>query len=196
MGDKLNSGWQFDPQKWAASLARHQKWDLSKVFKKFDVDGDGKLTIGELSRAFRALGLQKRSGAKLQMDQAMFDSFDTNGDGFVTLYELEQNMYPKTRKKIEEKLDAGWTFDEEKWGASIARHSRWDMSKVFKQFDVDGDGKLSMREFMRAFRALGLEKRSGQKMTVDMAMFQSFDTNGDGVVTLQEFEENLFPKTR
>ena len=58
----------------------------------------------------------------------------------VTLEEFEQNLRPKTRKKIEERLMAGWQFDHQKWAASMARHQRWDMSKVFKQFDVDGDG--------------------------------------------------------
>ena len=36
---------------------------------------------------------------------------------------------------------------------------------------------MDMREFMRAFRALGLEKRPGEKMLVDAAMFNSFDTS-------------------
>ena len=67
---------------------------------------------------------------------------------------------------------------KEKWEASVARHARWDMSKVYKQFDTDGDGKLSMREFRRAFRALGLKKRDGEDFEVDKAMFESFDTNG------------------
>jgi len=194
--EKLNMGWKFDPVKWKASLARHARWDLSKVFKKFDADGDGALSIGEFQRAFRALGLLKRSGAKLEVDQAMFDSFDTNGDGVVSLHEIEQNMFGKTRKKIEAKLDAGWTFNPEVWEASVARHAKWDMGKVFKQFDGDGDGQLSLREFQRAFRALGLPKRGGGKMVVDEAMFKSFDTDGDGYISLQEFEENLLPKTR
>ena len=110
--------------------------------------------------------------------------------------EFEANLFPKTRKKIEEKLNAGWKFDHDKWAASVARHMKWDMSKVFKQFDTDGDGYLGMREFMRAFRALGLAKRSGDKMKVDLEMFNSFDTNGDGVVSLKEFEQGLYPKTR
>ena len=193
---KLNEGWVFDKARWDASIARHAKWDMSKVFKQFDFDGDGYLDLGEMKRAFRALGLKKRDGAKMEVDEAMFKSFDTNGDGAVSLEEFEANLWPATRAKIEERLNMGWKFDHKKWAASLARHAKWDMSKVFKQFDTDGDGFLGMREFQRAFRALGLQKRDGKKMEVDLAMFNSFDTNGDGVVSLEEFEANLYPATR
>ena len=44
------------------------------------------------------------------------------GDGFVTIMEFEANLNPKTRKKIEEKLDAGWKFDKDAWDASAERH--------------------------------------------------------------------------
>ena len=64
------------------------------------------------------------------------------------------------------------------------------------QFDTDSDGSLSMEEFQRGFRAIGLKKRNGEKYDIDKAMFASFDTNGDGVVSLEEFEANLHEKTR
>ena len=62
-----------------------------------------------------------------------FDSFDTNKDGMISIAEFEANLFPKTRAKIEEKLDQGWKFDKAKWEASIARHAKWDMGKVFKR---------------------------------------------------------------
>jgi len=193
---KLEGGWKFDAEAWAASQARHKKYNMADIFKNFDSEGTGKLDIYTIARGFRALGLGKRDGTKMEMDKAMFKSFDTNGDGSITLEEFEENLKPKTRKKIEQKLEEGWKFDAEAWAASVARHKKYDMAVVFKQFDNDGDDKLTLREFMRAFRAIGLEKRSGEKMAVDEAMFKSFDTNGDGVVTLAEFQENLLPKTR
>ena len=52
-----------------------------------------------------------------------FPSPAADGDGVVSLQEFEQNLFPKTRKKIEQKLDAGWTFDKKLWEASIARHA-------------------------------------------------------------------------
>mgnify|MGYP002838835371 CR=1 FL=1 len=45
--------------------------DLAPVFKQFDYSGDGFLQIDELKRAFRAIGLQKRSGEKYDIDQKM-----------------------------------------------------------------------------------------------------------------------------
>lgn len=137
--ERLNSGWKFDHAKWAASLARHAKWDMSKVFKQFDTDGDGRLEMPEFMRAFRALGLQKRSGEKMKIDLDMFKSFDTNGDGYVTLEEFERNLLPATRKKIEAKLDAGWKFDLSAWKASLARHGR-------DTGDANNDGRIDFKE--------------------------------------------------
>merc|ERR1711977_613861 len=126
----------------------------------------------------------------------MFKSFDTNGDGKVTLAEFEKNLHDKTRAKIEAKLAEGWKFEPELWAASVDRHSKTNMAKVFKHFDLDEDGFLNMGELKRAFRAIGLKKRDGSKIEVDEEMFKSFDTNGDGKVSLEEFEANLKPKTR
>ena len=193
---QLVAGWVFDADKWAASKERHSKIDMSKVFKQFDTDSDGVLDIREMQRAFRAIGLKKRDGSKMEVDLEMFNSFDTNKDGKVSLAEFEANLHPKTRAKIEAELNANWVFDPAKWAASQERHSKIDMSKVFKQFDTDSDGVLDIREMQRAFRAIGLKKRDGSKMEVDLEMFNSFDTNKDGKVSLAEFEANLKDKTR
>ena len=104
-------------------MGSHKKWNMADVFKDFDYDNDGKLTMKEFYRAFRALGLEKRTGEKMEIDKAMFDSFDTNGDGFVSLVEFQEGLLPKTRKKIVDKLDSGWTFDPAKWEESQARHA-------------------------------------------------------------------------
>ena len=130
--------------------------------------------------------MEKRKGEKFELDEKTFKSFDTNGDGKISLDELNANLHPKTRAKIEKLVADGFKFDAAKWEESQARHSVWNMSKVFKQFDTSGDGFLQMEEFQRGFRALGLKKRSGEKYEIDQKMFSAFDTNGDGKISLEE----------
>jgi hypothetical protein len=36
--------------------------------------------------------------------------------------EFQENILPKTRKKIEVLLEGGWTFDKIKWDESCERH--------------------------------------------------------------------------
>ena len=57
----------------------------------------------------------------MEMDKAMFKSFDTNGDGLISMEELDANLKPKTRRKIELLLEGGWKFDKAAWDISIAR---------------------------------------------------------------------------
>ena len=47
---------------------QHKKYDMKQIFGQFDADGDGKLDIYEIARAFRAMGLPKRDGSKMEMD--------------------------------------------------------------------------------------------------------------------------------
>ena len=81
--------------------------------------------------------------------------------------ELDAGLKPKTRRKIEQKLEEGWKFDAESWAKSVERHKKYDMKQIFGQFDADGDGKLDLYEISRAFRALGLKKRDGTKAELD-----------------------------
>ena len=45
------------------------KYDMKAIFAQFDADGDGKLDIYEIARAFRAMGLPKRDGTKMDVDK-------------------------------------------------------------------------------------------------------------------------------
>ena len=56
----------------AAPVKVNGKTDMKALFARFDADGDGKLDIYEIARAFRAIGLEKRDGDKADMDKAMF----------------------------------------------------------------------------------------------------------------------------
>ena len=164
---------------------------LRDVFKQFDSDGDGCLTMGEMKRAFRAIGFERRVGFKAELDYDTFRAMDTDGNGTIDLEEWEQNLRPDLRAMVQEKLRTGWKFDPALWADSQARHSHWSLAKVFSKFDTSNDGYLTMMELMRAFKAIGLPKREGEKLEMDRKMFQMLDVDGSGMVSLDEFEEHL-----
>ena len=85
-------------------------------------------------RALHAIGLDKRTGDKADLDEFTFKQMDKNGDGKLTIEEFDAYLPLALRAKLEAKLDAGWKFDEEKWKASQERHAKWNMQKVFKMF--------------------------------------------------------------
>ncbi|KAL2343552.1 hypothetical protein Fmac_004837 [Flemingia macrophylla] len=56
-----------------------------------------------------------------------------------------------------------------------------ECERVFKRFDVNGDGKISLAEFAEALKVLGLTSQE----EVERRMAE-IDTDGDGSITLQE----------
>ncbi|XP_020222195.1 polcalcin Cyn d 7 [Cajanus cajan] len=59
-----------------------------------------------------------------------------------------------------------------------------ECERVFKRFDVNGDGKISLTEFAEALKVLGLTSQE----EVERRMAE-IDTDGDGSITLQELIE-------
>eukprot|EP00966_Prymnesium_polylepis_P249602 5771014-Prymnesium_polylepis.1 len=110
-----------------------------------------------------------------------FAAFDSNADGMVSLEELETNLHPRTRDKLEAQLN------EE--GVMEGFRPLVDMAKVFGQFDTDGSGKLSVSELKRALACLGLAKLDMEEV------LKSFDEDGDAEISLPEWKANLHQRT-
>ncbi|KAG7379554.1 hypothetical protein PHYBOEH_011874 [Phytophthora boehmeriae] len=71
------------------------------------------------------------------------------------------------------------------------------IARVFRQYDVDGGGEMTLDEFQHFYRAL-LGRGSGSSETLSddqvRQVFSVLDTSGDGSVTLEEFQ--LWWKTK
>ncbi|XP_061367065.1 polcalcin Phl p 7-like [Gastrolobium bilobum] len=57
--------------------------ECERVFRRFDVNGDGKISLSELADALKVLGLTSQEEVQLRMAE-----IDKDGDGFITLEEL------------------------------------------------------------------------------------------------------------
>ena len=58
------------------------------------------------------------------------------------------------------------------------------LEKVFKQFDLDGNGTLDYDELSAAYEAAGRDI-SGSNLK---KIIKTLDTNGDGVIDFEEFK--------
>ncbi|KAK9700247.1 hypothetical protein RND81_08G226500 [Saponaria officinalis] len=59
--------------------------DREKIFKRFDMNGDGKISSSELGEALKALG-----SVTPEEVTRMMDEIDTDGDGFISWEEFTE----------------------------------------------------------------------------------------------------------
>lgn len=59
--------------------------DREKLFKRFDANGDGKISSAELGEALKTLG-----SATTEEIQRMMAEIDTDGDGFISYEEFTE----------------------------------------------------------------------------------------------------------
>lgn len=60
------------------------KAECDRIFKKFDANGDGKISSSELGESLKALGSVTAEEVKTMMEE-----IDTDGDGFISYEEFE-----------------------------------------------------------------------------------------------------------
>lgn len=158
------------------------------VFTALDLDGDSKLTMGELSRLigtprrlrfgdgiaaelFEQLG-SSRGGAlnlrQFQLEEELFLALDVNGDGEVQLavvYDIDRI------RRGDLPPDAEWPTRQPLFSGLPPIITT---AEVFERYDKDGDGSLSRAE---------LKER--------LDLFLEFDTNGDDHVTEAEVDRSV-----
>jgi calcium-dependent protein kinase len=141
---------------------------LAEIFKEFDIDGDGMLSLSELK-----VGLEKKlletadgepegsSHTSMQDAQLFLQSLDSDGDGVVN---------------VDEFIAA--TMKEQQY----LTHQRIHMA--FETFDTDQSKSLNMEEITQALGGDNLAKN----------IMLKFDKDGDGEISFDEFMEVMNAK--
>ncbi|XP_057419826.1 polcalcin Cyn d 7-like [Lotus japonicus] len=75
--------------------------ECERIFKRFDVNGDGKISLAEFADALKVLGLTSQEEVQRRMAE-----IDKDGDGFITLEELIEfhTTSPNLMKDVLKKL--------------------------------------------------------------------------------------------
>jgi Ca2+-binding EF-hand superfamily protein len=174
------------------------------LFKDWDKDGNGKVSKEEFRKAMGLLGFS----VPAEDIDALFDSWDPDGSGVLSMGELDKQLSEhkaqleaqrkaralKKRTQTEEKvLLRGFDVDEDS-DKSVAEQLRDALSKssarvvdLFKDWDTDGNGKISREEFRKAMGLLGF---SVPAEDID-ALFDSWDPDGSGLLSMGELDKQL-----
>ncbi|KAJ6689537.1 hypothetical protein OIU85_005900 [Salix viminalis] len=132
--------------------------ELEQVFKKFDVNGDGKISSAELGSFWRNLGHE----ASEEELQNMITEFDADGDGFIDLQEfVALNTQGVDTNEVMENL-----------------------KDAFSVYDIDGNGSISAEELHKVMASLG----EPCSMAECRKMISGVDRDGDGMIDFEEFK--------
>ena len=117
-------------------ISNHESKEIRELFKRIDVNGDGKLSKEEMLEGFNQVnGIDNNE----EYIEKIMKEVDTDGNGFIDYNEFlkacisEQVMY-----------------------------SRENMKKAFDMFDLDGSGKISSTELQQIFSVGNLENAMWQ----------------------------------
>merc|ERR1712086_744075 len=129
MGNRMSR--RGNPKKKAkgGGLTDEQVEEIREAFNLFDADQSGAIDVRELKAAMRALGFE----VKKEELKKMISDIDNDGNGDIDFNEFLDMMTGKMGEK----------------------DTREDIEKVFKLFDDDSTGKISLRNLRRVAQELG-----------------------------------------
>ena len=155
---------EFDAANYVtASLFEDEIMEIKEAFDMFDADLSGAISVQELVSSFKTLGFDEKHEGVF----AMLKDIDTNGDGELDFPEflslLTAKMSSETPKEEIEKVFK--CFDKDRTGTisaenlkEIAKGLGDDLSlevceNVIRQSDLDGDGSLTLEDFVSVMHA-------------------------------------------
>ncbi|BFG33179.1 hypothetical protein CerSpe_194530 [Prunus speciosa] len=132
--------------------------EVQRVFKSFDANGDGKISVSELGNVLKALG----SNVSADELQRVMEDLDTDRDGFICLDEFNAFWVsgPKDGGGAELR-DAFDLYDQDRNGLISANElhlvlnqlqmpcSLEDCNRMIRSVDADGDGNVNFEEFKK-----------------------------------------------
>ncbi|KAI5948910.1 CDC31 [Candida theae] len=134
-------------------LLEEQKLEIREAFQLFDMNGDGSLDYHETKVAFKALGFELSKRQVLDIIR----EYDTDDTNLITY----DNFYKTVGEMI------------------LKRDPLDEIRRAFKLFDIDGTGKISVRNLRKISKDLG-ENLSDEEL---QAMIDEFDLDEDGEST-------------
>jgi len=161
----------------------------SSLVRRCDEDGSGQLDRNEFKTAVEAVGLHLPSE---ELDR-LFDEVDSNASGAITTMELHRVLKQGTQLREADALESQFEAEHVQLveaKAQLKRHliaQTAEMGRLFKQWDTNNNGLISIDEFAKAVLMCGVPVA---RETCD-ATFNEFDTDGSGQLQYAEFLRSM-----
>merc|ERR1712086_725708 len=144
----------FEAKFWERpGLSADEVQEVKDAFDLFDSDASGAVSVNELVEAMQSLGLEQKNEAVFNM----IKEIDTDGSGELEFQEFLEMMTARLTNKT----------------------PRVDIERVFKLFDNDRTGEISLDNLKRVASELG-EEVSNEEL---QEMVQRNDVDKDGAWT-------------
>ncbi|PNJ38765.1 calcium-binding protein 2 isoform X2 [Pongo pygmaeus] len=133
--------------------------ELQVAFQEFDRDRDGYIGCRELGACMRTLGYMPTEMELIEISQQI-------SGGKVDFEDFVELMGPKLLAETADMIGVR------------------ELRDAFREFDTNGDGRISVGELRAALKALLGERLSQREVD---EILQDVDLNGDGLVDFEEF---------
>jgi Ca2+-binding EF-hand superfamily protein len=148
----------FNPKQYERpGLTEDEIEEIKEAFDLFDSDGSGTIDPAELKSAMQSLGFE----AKNQTIYQMISDLDKDGSGAIDFDEFLDMMTARMSDK----------------------DTKEDINKVFRLFDDDKTGYITIKNLRRVAKELG-ETMTDEEL---MEMIERADSDGDGQVSAEDF---------
>merc|ERR1712025_1403791 len=138
-------------------LSADEVQEVKDAFDLFDTDSSGAVSVQELVEAMQSLGLEQKNEAVFNM----IKEIDTDGSGELEFAEFLEMMTARLTSKT----------------------PKSEIEKLFKLFDNDRTGEISLDNLKRVASELG-EDVSNDEL---LEMVQRNDVDKDGAWTMDDF---------
>ncbi|KAG7314161.1 hypothetical protein KOW79_022657 [Hemibagrus wyckioides] len=143
-------------------LSQPELDELAEAFKEFDYDQDGYLNYKDLAECMRTMGYMPTEMELLEIIQQI----KMRLGGLMDFDDFCELMGPRMMVETAHMLGLK------------------ELKCSFKQFDTDGDGKITLDEMKEAVKTLLGEKLKKGELE---EILKEMDLNGDGTVDFDEF---------